>query len=107
MFDFYDRPEYSILRFNPKRIFNGYLFVGVGLNHAFDNDEANALDTKTYQMEYLWQGSKNLVAGRLGLGCDLRLNDRLSINIEVTLICFLISLTQRKPVIVTGRLMLL
>ena len=33
-------------------------------------------------MEYLWQGSKNLVAGRLGLGCDLRLNDRLSINIE-------------------------
>ena len=68
--------------FNPKRIFNGYLFVGVGLNHAFDNDEANALDTKTYQMEYLWQGSKNLVAGRLGLGCDLRLNDRLSINIE-------------------------
>ena len=53
--------------FNPKRIFNGYLFVGVGLNHAFDNDEANALDTKTYQMEYLWQGSKNLVAGRLGL----------------------------------------
>ena len=33
--------------FNPKRIFNGYLFVGVGLNHAFDNDEANALDTKT------------------------------------------------------------
>ena len=62
--------------------FNGYLFVGVGLNYAFDNDEANALDTKTYQMEYLWQGSKNLVAGRLGLGCDLRLNDRLSINIE-------------------------
>ena len=68
--------------FNPDRVFNGYLFVGVGLNHAFDNDEANALDTKTYQMEYLWQGSKNLVAGRLGLGCDLRLNDRLSINIE-------------------------
>ena len=33
-------------------------------------------------MEYLWQGSKNLVASRLGLGCDLRLNDRLSINIE-------------------------
>ena len=33
-------------------------------------------------MEYLWQEGKFLVAGRFGLGCDLRLNDRLSINIE-------------------------
>ncbi len=29
--------------FNPDRVFNGYLFAGVGFNHAFDNDEANAL----------------------------------------------------------------
>lgn len=68
--------------FNPKRVFNGYLFAGAGLNHAFDNDEANALDTRTYEMEYLWQDSKNLVAGRLGLGCDLRLSERVAFNIE-------------------------
>lgn len=68
--------------FNPNRVFNGYLFAGVGLNHAFDNDEANALDTRTYEMQYLWQDKQNLVAGRMGLGCDLRLNDRLAINIE-------------------------
>jgi outer membrane protein len=68
--------------FNPNRVFNGYIFAGVGLNHAFDNDEANALDTRTYEMEYLWQDSKNFVAGRMGLGCDLRLNDRLAINVE-------------------------
>ena len=65
--------------FNPKRVFNGYAF---GLNHAFDNDEANALDTRGYQMEYLWKDSKNFVSGRLGLGCNLRLNDCLAINIE-------------------------
>ena len=41
--------------FNPKRVFNGYLFAGAGLNRGFDNDEANALDTRTYEMEYLWQ----------------------------------------------------
>ena len=63
-------------------MFNGYLFGGVGLNRGFDNDEANALDTRTYEMEYLWQEGKFLVAGRFGLGCDFRLNDRLSINIE-------------------------
>ena len=68
--------------FNPKRVFNGYLFGGVGLNRGFDNDEANALDTRTYELEYLWQEGKFLVAGRFGLGCDLRLNDRLAINIE-------------------------
>ena len=67
--------------FNPKRVFNGYAFVGVGLNHAFDNDEANTLDTRD-QMEYLWKDSKNFVSGRLGLGCNLRLNDCLAINIE-------------------------
>lgn len=68
--------------FNPNRVFNGYLFAGVGLNRGFDNDEANALDTRTYEMQYLWQDKQNLVAGRMGLGCDLRLNDRLAINIE-------------------------
>lgn len=68
--------------FNPNRVFNGYIFAGVGLNHAFDNDEANTLDTRIYEMKYLWQDSKNFVAGRMGLGCDLRLNDRLAINIE-------------------------
>lgn len=68
--------------FNPNRVFNGYLFAGVGLNYGFDNDEANALNTRGYELEYLWSDSKTLPAGRFGLGCDLRLNDRLSINIE-------------------------
>ena len=68
--------------FNPKRVFNGYIFAGAGLNRGFDNDEANALDTRTYELEYLWQEGQILPTGRFGLGCDLRLNDRLSINIE-------------------------
>lgn len=68
--------------FNPKRFFNGYLFGGIGLNHAFDNDEANAIHAKGYEMEHIWKDSKNLVVGRMGLGCNLRLNDRLAINIE-------------------------
>ena len=68
--------------FNPKRVFNGYLFAGAGLNRGFDNDEANALNTRGYELEYLWNEGKILPTGRFGLGCDLRLNDRLSINIE-------------------------
>lgn len=68
--------------FNPKRVFNGYLFAGAGLNRGFDNDEANALNTRGYELEYLWSKGKILPTGRFGLGCDLRLNDRLSINLE-------------------------
>lgn len=68
--------------FNPKRVFNGYIFAGAGLNRGFNNDEANALDTRTYKLEYLWQEGKFLATGRFGLGCDLRLNDRLAISIE-------------------------
>lgn len=68
--------------FNPKRVFNGYIFAGAGLNRGFDNDEAVAIDAAGYPMGYLWTEGKFLAVGRLGLGCNLRLNDRLSINIE-------------------------
>ena len=69
-------------KFNPSRVCNAYLFGGIGVNHAFDNNEAGALHTNSYAMDYLWTGSQNLMTGRLGLGCDFRLSDRLAINIE-------------------------
>ena len=68
--------------FNPKRVFNGYAFLGAGLNRGFDNDEAVAIDATGYKMDNLWTEGKFLVAGRMGLGCNLRLNDRLSVNLE-------------------------
>ena len=68
--------------FNPKRVFNGYVFAGIGLNRGFDNDEAVAIDANGLQNGLSLDGRKVLVAGRLGLGCNLRLNDRLAINIE-------------------------
>lgn len=69
--------------FNPKRTFNTYLFVGVGLTGAFDNDEAVALDAQGYKLHYLWTGKKVYFAGRGGLGANVRLNDHIAINLEV------------------------
>lgn len=69
--------------FNPKRVFNAYLFLGVGLNGAFDNDEAVALNTNGYKLHYLWTGKKLYVAGRGGLGANFRLNNHVAINLEV------------------------
>ena len=37
-------------RFNPRRTVNPFLFAGVGLNGAFDNDEANALNDSGYRL---------------------------------------------------------
>lgn len=69
-------------KFNPKRVVNPYLFVGIGVNGAFNNDEAVDLSAQGYNMGNLWDGSKVFVAGRLGLGLDFRLCDRVNFNIE-------------------------
>ena len=69
--------------YNPKRFFNAYMFVGVGLAGGFNNDDAVALDAAGYRMQYLWSGKKVFVAGRGGLGTNLRLSNHVSFNLEV------------------------
>ena len=68
--------------YNSKRFFNAYMFLGVGLNGAFNNDDAIALDEAGYHAEYLWKGKKVFVAGRGGLGVNMRLSNSVYFNIE-------------------------
>lgn len=70
-----------ICKYNPQRIANFYGFVGLGLNHAFDNG-AETTDFGGYTPEYLWHDSKNFFLGRGGLGVNLRLSKNVSFNIE-------------------------
>lgn len=70
-------------RFNPRRTVNPYLFAGVGLNGAFNNDEANSLNDAGYRLEYIWSGSRAFVAGRLGVGVDFRLSEVVSLGVVV------------------------
>lgn len=70
-------------RFNPFRTVNPYLFAGVGVSGAFNNDEANALNDGGCRLENIWSGSRAFVAGRLGAGVDFRLSDRVSLGLEV------------------------
>lgn len=70
-------------RFNPRRTVNPFLFAGVGLNGAFDNGEANALNDSGYKLGNIWSGSKVFVAGRLGLGVNFRLSDCVLLGVEV------------------------
>src|SRR5690554_227428 len=68
--------------FNPDRAFNPYLFAGGAYAYGFENDEANALNTGSYNLEYLWQDNKGFPGGRVGLGLDFRLSNAISFMIE-------------------------
>ena len=47
--------------FNPKRFFNAYLFLGVGLNGVFSNDEAVALNANGYKLHHFGQVRKHML----------------------------------------------
>lgn len=67
---------------NPRRGMNVYGFIGAGLNYAYDNDDALGLSARGYRLDYLWDDHKVLPVGRAGLGMNLRLSDRVGLNLE-------------------------
>ena len=71
--------------YNPNRLFNGYLFAGMGVNCGFNNDEAVMINDAGHHMAYLWRDSKVNIAGRSGLGANVRITKRLHLNLEVNL----------------------
>lgn len=68
--------------FNPDRVVNPYLFGGGAYAYGFENDKANALNTGTYDLEYLWKDSRGFLGGRFGLGFNFRLNDAVALTLE-------------------------
>ncbi len=72
----------SIFNENLDRFLSPYLYLGVGANLAFNNDEAQALAAKGASFQYLWDGKKFGPAGRGGLGFDFRLSDAIKLNLE-------------------------
>jgi outer membrane protein OmpA-like peptidoglycan-associated protein len=71
--------------YNHKRPVSVYALAGVGFNYGFNNKEANAiaagLPAWSTQLEYLWD-KKAFVAGRLGLGIDFRVAERVALSLE-------------------------
>lgn len=68
--------------FNPKRFVDVYALLGVGFNHAFDNDEATAMGKKGTVMPNLWTNVHNSFVGRGGLGLKFRLSDYVEFTLE-------------------------
>lgn len=85
----------AVAGFNPNRLFNLGVFAGLGVNFAWDNDEAGKAEAAlaaTYPMahaqyndqnlRYLWDGSKARVFGQFGVTGDFRITDNLSAGVE-------------------------
>ena len=68
--------------YNCKRIVSPYVFVGVGLNGAFNNDEAVALRNQGYKLSNIWYTNKINFIGRAGLGLNFRLAEKVLFNLE-------------------------
>ncbi len=83
--------------YNPERLFNLGVFAGIGVNIAWNNDEAMAVEynlkynypnisdanNKTQNLSYRWDGCKPRFAGRVGITGDFRINDMFSVGAEV------------------------
>lgn len=69
--------------FNPNRVFNPYVYAGLGLCHGFNNDEVVNLANKGYDFLYKWDKSLNSLAVRAGIGADFKVSNRAAINIEI------------------------
>ena len=77
---------------NPDRKWNVYGLAGVGLNIAFKNDDANCLAAMNESagipalqnggFEKLWDGTKLLPAGRIGVGIEYALSERVALGLE-------------------------
>lgn len=77
---------------NEDRKWNVYGLAGVGLNIAFHNDDANRLAAMNEstgiptlmntEFEKLWDGTKVLPAGRLGVGVEYALSERVALGLE-------------------------
>ncbi len=72
---------------NPNRVLNVTAFAGAGANIAWDNDEVNDLakgisNLRTYDLEYLWDGTKVRPYGRAGLELAFRVSKSVSLMLE-------------------------
>lgn len=67
--------------FNPERVISPYLFGGGGYAYGFENG-ATALNTGDYNLEYLWEENRGFLAGRVGMGLNIRISDAIAFTLE-------------------------
>lgn len=70
------------LGYDASRRYDVQAFIGGGANIAWNNDEAQQLSAQGYELSKLWDGTKVLPVGRLGLAVDYWVSDRVALGLE-------------------------
>ena len=65
------------------RLFNPYIFAGIGGNVAFNNQDAQSVKADFPTKNKLWDGTLPSFTGRFGGGLDIRLSDAVKLSLEV------------------------
>lgn len=72
-----------IFGWNPENKFTPYVFAGLGLAIAFDNDDAVQADKRwDIEFEKLWDGSRFNPVIRGGVGCEYWFTDKTALTLE-------------------------
>ncbi len=78
--------------YKPERFFNLSALLGVGVNVAWNNDDAQDVKTQllngsisgyNQNLDHLWSGTKCRLAARVGLMGDFRVDENLSVGVEL------------------------
>ena len=72
----------GLFGYRPDRPVTIYSFFGLGTAIGLENQKANDLAVAGEFFEYLWQPTKFFWNTRSGVGTDIRLTDRISLNLE-------------------------
>ncbi|MBP5210335.1 MAG: OmpA family protein [Bacteroidales bacterium] len=68
----------SIGNYDFYRVFNPYVFIGLGIAAGLHNEAPD----RRQGMEYRWNKSKYIPMGKAGIGADFRLSDVVSLGLE-------------------------
>ncbi|MFR9517460.1 MAG: OmpA family protein [Rikenellaceae bacterium] len=70
------------MEYNEDRLFNPYVFAGIGYNYSFNNDEAVAYNADGYTLSNLWLDNQSSFVVRVGVGADFKISDRVALGLE-------------------------
>ena len=73
----------GLFGYRPDRPVTLYTLLGVGAAVGVQNKQANALASGGETFQYLWDPAKFFWNTRAGLGTDIRLSDRIALNLEL------------------------
>ena len=80
----------ALCGYNPNRVFNFGVFLGIGANIGFSNDDAATAKNAMHQavgansLEYLWDGSKVRFVGQGGITADFKVSEKVSLGLELS-----------------------